>query len=86
MVNSVVRAAVVQAARVVFDTPRSFTDLIDLIRQAGARRAEIAVFPEAIVAGYPEGLVGTFLKDPMETGQELRALAETAESARPCSD
>ena len=56
MVNPVVRAAVVQAAPVVFDTPRTLAKLMDLIGQAGAQRADIVVFPEAFVGGYPKGL------------------------------
>ena len=56
MANPIVRAAVVQAAPVVFDTPRTLAKLIDLIRDAAAQRADIVVFPEAFVGSYPKGL------------------------------
>jgi nitrilase len=56
MSNSLVRAAVVQAAPVVFDTPRTLAKLLDLAGQAAAQSADIIVFPEAFVGGYPKGL------------------------------
>lgn len=56
MVDPIVRAAVVQAAPVVFDTPRTVAKLIDLIREAASHRVDIVVFPEAFVGGYPKGL------------------------------
>jgi nitrilase len=51
-----VRAAVVQAAPILFDTPRSIARLAKLSRDAAARKADIVVFPEAFVGGYPKGL------------------------------
>ncbi|WP_026380513.1 carbon-nitrogen hydrolase family protein [Afifella pfennigii] len=51
-----VKAAVVQAGTVLFDTPKTLAKLADLARQASAGGAEIAVFPEAFVGGYPKGL------------------------------
>jgi nitrilase len=56
MANPIVRAAVVQAAPVIFDTPRTIAKLVDLTEHAAAQRAEIVVFPEAFVGGYPKGL------------------------------
>ena len=50
-----VRAAVVQAAPVLFDTPRSLQKLADLTADAARQRAELVVFPEAFVGGYPKG-------------------------------
>ena len=50
-----VRAAVVQAAPVLFDTPRTLDRLADLTADAARRRAELVVFPEAFVGGYPKG-------------------------------
>lgn len=49
-------AAVVQAASVAFDTPRTLQKLADLAADAAARGARLAVFPEAFVGGYPKGL------------------------------
>jgi nitrilase len=56
MSELIVRAAVVQAAPVMFDTPRTLAKLIDLIGSAAAAGAQLAVFPEAFVGGYPKGL------------------------------
>lgn len=53
--NPTVRAAVVQAAPVLFDTPRTLDKLADLTADAAHRRAELVVFPEAFVGGYPKG-------------------------------
>jgi nitrilase len=50
-----VRAAVVQAAPALFDTPRTLQKVADLAADAGRRRAELVVFPEAFVGGYPKG-------------------------------
>ncbi|MCG8595347.1 MAG: carbon-nitrogen hydrolase family protein [Kiloniellales bacterium] len=51
-----VQAAVVQAAPILFDTPRTVAKLVELTRDAAARAANIVVFPEAFVGGYPKGL------------------------------
>ena len=50
-----VRAAVVQAASALFDTPRSLQKLADLTADVARRKAELVVFPEAFVGGYPKG-------------------------------
>src|SRR6476646_3985040 len=50
-----VRAAVVQAAPMLFDTPRTLDKLADLTADAARQRAELVVFPEAFVGGYPKG-------------------------------
>jgi nitrilase len=50
-----VRAAVVQAAPVLFDTPRSLQKLARLAADAAGQGAEIIVFPEAFIGGYPKG-------------------------------
>ncbi|TWB41008.1 carbon-nitrogen hydrolase family protein [Nitrospirillum pindoramense] len=56
MVNPIVRAAVVQAAPVMFDTPATIAKLVELAEHAAVQGAEIVVFPEAFVGGYPKGL------------------------------
>jgi len=56
MENTPVTAAVVQAGTVLFDTPRTIEKLADLTSDAGARGANLIVFPEAFVGGYPKGL------------------------------
>src|ERR1700685_2595861 len=50
-----VRATVVQAAPVLFDTPKSLHKLADLTADAARQRAALVVFPEAFVGGYPKG-------------------------------
>lgn len=50
-----VRAAVVQSAPVLFDTPRTLDKFADLTADAARQRAELVVFPEAFVGGYPKG-------------------------------
>ncbi|MFA5956610.1 carbon-nitrogen hydrolase family protein [Hyphomicrobium sp.] len=56
MDKPVVRAAVIQAAPVLFDTVATLSKLEDLVREAADQKADIAVFPEAFVGGYPKGL------------------------------
>src|SRR4051812_14973183 len=50
-----VNVAVVQAAPVLFDTPGSLQKLADLAADAAKTGAELVVFPEAFVGGYPKG-------------------------------
>ena len=50
-----VNVAVVQAAPVLFDTPRSLQKLADFAADAAKQGAELIVFPEAFVGGYPKG-------------------------------
>ena len=50
------RAAVVQAASIVFDREAGLRKTLDLTSQAASQGAEIALFPEAFVGGYPKGL------------------------------
>jgi nitrilase len=51
-----IRAAVVQAAPVVFDVVRTLAKLGDLTADAARRGARLVVFPEAFVSAYPKGL------------------------------
>jgi nitrilase len=51
-----IRAAVIQAAPLVFDVPRSLGKLRDLTADAARRGARLAVFPEAFLSAYPKGL------------------------------
>lgn len=71
MSNIVVKAAVVQAAPVVFETLRTVEKLRDLTRDAAAQGAALVVFPEAFVGGYPKGLdFGARLGLRSEAGRE----------------
>jgi len=50
-----VRAAVVQAGSIPLDTPASLQKLRTFVADAANRGAELVVFPEAFVGGYPKG-------------------------------
>lgn len=50
-----VRVSVVQAAPELFDTAKSLQKLADLAAEAAGQRAELVVFPEAFIGGYPKG-------------------------------
>ena len=51
-----IRAAVVQATPAPFDRARTLEKLGRLVAEAARQGAELAVFPEAFVSGYPKGL------------------------------
>ncbi|AGA25650.1 carbon-nitrogen hydrolase family protein [Singulisphaera acidiphila] len=53
---AIVRAAVVQAASVAFDRDRSLERVRLLATEAAGLGAQLIVFPEAFVSGYPRGL------------------------------
>ncbi len=75
-----VRAAVVQAAPVLFDTPKSLQILADLSADAAKQGAELVVFPEAFIGGYPKGHdfgVSLGMRTP-EGREEFRRLFESA--------
>lgn len=74
----IVRAAVVQAASVAFDSDASIARAAQLTAQAAAGGAQLVVFPEAFVSGYPRGLdfgsvVGTRLPGGYEQFERYRA-------------
>ncbi|HEY9446209.1 MAG TPA: nitrilase-related carbon-nitrogen hydrolase [Burkholderiales bacterium] len=50
------RVAVVQAASVAFDTERTLAKLEKLSAEAAAQGAQLVLFPEAFVGGYPRDL------------------------------
>lgn len=49
------RVAVVQAGTYLFDLPRTVDRFVDLLRTAVDGGAELVVFPEAFLGGYPKG-------------------------------
>src|SRR5580700_5653693 len=74
------RVAVVQAAPVLFDTPKSLQKLADLAADAARKGAELVVFPEAFIGGYPKGHdfgVSIGIRTP-EGRDEFRRLYESA--------
>lgn len=56
MSDTIVRASVVQAGSVVFDRERSVQKAAHLILEAAGKGAQVVVFPEAFIPGYPKGL------------------------------
>ena len=48
-------AAVAQTASVLLDTPATVERALALMGEAGARGAQLVVFPEALIGGYPKG-------------------------------
>jgi nitrilase len=56
MKTTTVRAAVVQAGAVPFDSDACVDKAVALIEDAAASEAKVIVFPEAFVGGYPKGL------------------------------
>jgi nitrilase len=51
-----VRVAVAQLGSVLFDTPKTLTKLEHLCRNAADAGAQLIVFPEATLGGYPKGI------------------------------
>jgi nitrilase len=50
------KAAVVQAGSIPFDKARTLEKLESLVSDAARQGAQLAVFPEAFVGGYPKGM------------------------------
>jgi nitrilase len=50
------RAAVIQAAPLAFDLEASVARAVQLIAEAAGQGAQLVVFPEAFLSGYPKGL------------------------------
>ena len=54
------RAAIVQATPVMFDKARSLEKALTLIDEAARNGAELIVFPELFLPGYPLGMTFGF--------------------------
>ncbi|ESQ81393.1 carbon-nitrogen hydrolase family protein [Asticcacaulis benevestitus] len=77
---SPIKAAVVQAAPVLFNTPKTVEKLGELTREAAAKGADLVVFPEAFIGGYPKGVdfgARLGLRSP-EGREEFRRYFESA--------
>lgn len=53
---TIIRAAVVQDAPVAFQTDATVAKTVALIEAASAQGAQVVVFPEAFIGGYPKGV------------------------------
>jgi nitrilase len=69
--SSTVVAAVVQAASVAFDRKKTLAKAFDLTREAARQGAQLVVFPEAFISGYPRGLdFGAVVGSRSDAGRE----------------
>ncbi|HXI86260.1 MAG TPA: carbon-nitrogen hydrolase family protein [Parvularculaceae bacterium] len=89
--------AVVQAGSALFDTPRTMEKFADFASKSASQGAELAVFPEAFIGGYPKGhqfgtVVGTRTAEGRDWFRRYHESAidipgpETAEIARLAKD
>lgn len=51
-----VRAAVVQAAPILFDKQSAIQKIASYVKEVQAKGAQLLLFPEVFIAGYPRGL------------------------------
>lgn len=66
------KAAVVQAAPVLFDKAKTINKIGRLVEEAAAKGAELIVFPEVFIPGYPRGLsFGTVVGSRSAEGRQL---------------
>ena len=71
MADSRSRVAVVQAASVAFDTTASLAKLENLTHEAAREEANLVLFPEAFLGGYPRGsMFGTVIGSRTPEGRE----------------
>lgn len=65
------KAAVVQTSPVVFDRDRTLEKVRVLVREAAQKGAQLVLFPEAFVSGYPRGLdFGAVVGSRTDQGRE----------------
>src|SRR5713101_10215246 len=66
-----IKVAVVQAAPVAFDLKQTLKKVYDLAGEAARQGAQLVLFPEAFVSGYPRGLdFGAVVGSRSEKGRE----------------
>ncbi len=69
--SPIVTVAVVQAASVAFDRKRTLAKVLDLTRDAAKQGAQLVLFPEAFISGYPRGLdFGAVVGSRTDAGRE----------------
>ncbi|KAL1918932.1 uncharacterized protein VTP21DRAFT_2313 [Calcarisporiella thermophila] len=68
---NILRAAVVQTSSVYFNTPKTLARLASLAAEAKSKGAQLVVFPEGFIGGYPRGSIfGTYLGNRQESGRD----------------
>lgn len=66
------KVAVVQAAPILFNKTKTIEKIGDLIEEAAGQGAELILFPEVFIPGYPRGLsFGTVVGSRSTEGREL---------------
>ena len=66
------KVAVVQTAPILFDKHKTIEKMGTLINEAAAQNAELILFPEVIIPGYPRGLsFGTVVGSRSEEGRNI---------------
>ncbi|MGA3345649.1 MAG: nitrilase-related carbon-nitrogen hydrolase, partial [Terracidiphilus sp.] len=66
-----IRAAVAQVGSVLFDTPSTLQRVEMRCREAASAGAQLLVFPEALLGGYPKGLTfGATVGNRTDEGRE----------------
>lgn len=66
------KAAVVQTAPAFFDKKNTIRKIEKLVQEAASNKAELVVFPEVIIPGYPRGLsFGTVVGSRSDAGRNL---------------
>ena len=72
MTSSTSIGAVVQACPILFDTKKTIEKIGDLTSVAAKQKANLILFPEVIIPGYPRGLsFGTVVGSRSAEGREL---------------
>jgi len=65
------KVAVVQTAPILFDKQKTIDKMGTLIKEAASKKAELILFPEVIIPGYPRGLsFGTVVGSRSENGRD----------------
>lgn len=65
------KVAVVQAAPILFDKKKTINKIGELIEEASSQQAELILFPEVFLPGYPRGLsFGTVVGSRSEDGRD----------------
>ena len=72
MTSSTYIGAVVQASPILFDKKKTIAKIGELTREAAQHKANLILFPEVFIPGYPRGLsFGTVVGSRSPEGREL---------------